>query len=338
MKHLRTAFLAIAANTLLAACEIPTEAPKIDQRWVIPVEATTLEVDELLPTGVTVSGSDFDVDVDPFTTDETLGNLCGGCAALNGQTAPVPAFNGTFSSTQSLPSDVSAATITSGTVQIQILNGFSFDPLSGGGTLTVTVLNGAGGTQLGQVVINGASEALNPGGTTTRTLSLATGAVGGSLAVEAQISAPGGQNALITTSDQLTITATTTSLLVASATVNVTGRSVALDAVTLDVADIDSSLTDRIQEGSVILDIANPFGVSFSGTVTMGPTSKSLSISGNGTSTVSISYTGQELRSFLGQPGMSFSGSGTLSGGSVTVSPGQKMTIDAKIDLTIQIG
>jgi hypothetical protein len=51
-----------------------------------------------------------------------------------------------------------------------------------------------------------------------------------------------------------------------------------------------------------------------------------------------LTYTGDELRSFLGQPDVQFSGSGTVSGGSVTVSPSQRMTLKATLDFTIQIG
>ena len=51
-----------------------------------------------------------------------------------------------------------------------------------------------------------------------------------------------------------------------------------------------------------------------------------------------ITYTNSELESWLGQPGVTFSGSGTASGGSITVSAGDALTIDVTLDATIEIG
>ena len=73
----RAVLAALAACVPLPGCEIPTDVPIVEQRWLIPVEETTLGVDELLPDGVAVSGNDFDVSVDPVSTSETLGALCG---------------------------------------------------------------------------------------------------------------------------------------------------------------------------------------------------------------------------------------------------------------------
>ena len=149
---------------------------------------------------------------------------------------------------------------------------------------------------------------------------------------------PGGQVALIDTSDQITVTTTTTSLLVSSATVTVGIQSVDFDPEPLDVEDIDSQLVDRIQSASLLLDIVNPFGISVSATIAIGPTSKSLSIDDSATSSTSITYTNSELESWLGQPGITFSGSGIASGGSITVSARDELTIQVTLDATIQIG
>ena len=95
---------------------------------------------------------------------------------------------------------------------------------------------------------------------------------------------------------------------------SVSNQSVNLDPVELDVGDIDDDLTDRIQQGGVILDVVNPFGVSVTGTLTIGPTTKTFSIPSDATSTVNIDYTGDELRSILGQDTITLAGSGTVSG------------------------
>jgi hypothetical protein len=338
MIRLRTVLAGTACCLLLAACDIPTDVPIIETRWIIPVEETTLGVDELLPSGITVSGSNFDVSIDPFSTSETLNTLCEGCSILNGLTVPAPAFADSFDVTENLPADVSAATIASGSVQIVIQNGFSFDPIAGGGTFTVTLRAGEGGAQLGQIVIDGTSETMGAGSTLTRTLTIGASSIGTTFFASVNVVSPGGQTATIDTNDEITVTATTTALLVSSATVNVQSQSVSFAAVQLDVGDIGSEITDRIVSGAVILDVTNPFGVSVTGSIVLGPTTKTFSISASATSEVTISYTGDELRSFLGQDNVTFSGSGTASGGSVTVSPGQEMVIDASVDLTLTIG
>ncbi len=74
------------------------------------------------------------------------------------------------------------------------------------------------------------------------------------------------------------------------------------------------------------------------GTIEIGSTSKSFSVPGTATSTVTLSYTGDELRSFIGQPNVFFSGSGVASGDAVTIQPGQVMLLDATLDFTILIG
>ena len=337
MRAIRTALAATAGAVILSGCDLPTEAPRVQQRWIVPVEETTLGVDELLPSGVSVSGGNFAVTVDPFTTNETLGDLCTLCAALNGTTAPVPAFNGTFIASQMLPSDVSSVSITSGSIAITIQNGFTFDPLAGGGTLTITLTDGQGGAQLGQTVVG---EPLSPSATTNTTLTIAPGSVGQTLFMSSVVEAPGGATALIDTSDQLTITATPATILVGSATVNLANQSVNVDPVDLDVGDLDSSVTDRIQQGSVILDVVNPFGVAVSATLFIGAAPpKSFSISSGATSQVTITYTGDELRSFLGQANVTFSASGTVtSEGSITLTPGLEMTIEVTVDLILEIG
>jgi len=330
---------ALAAGCLLfVGCDVPTGLPELEQRWIVPVEEISLPVDELLPDGVSISGGNFSVAIDPFATNETLATLCGTCVAVNGLTVPSPAFAGSFSVSENLPANVTAAQIASGTIQIVITNGLSFDPIAGGGTFTVTLSDGDGGAQLGQVVVDGATESIPGNSSRTETLSIGSASIGTTFFASVSVVSVGGQVTTIDITDEITVTATTTSLLVSSATVTVASQSVDFDPVELDLADIDSDITDHIQSGTLILDVVNPFGVSVDGTLNIGPTTKSFSIASGSTSSTSISYTSSELQSFLGQDNITLSGSGTASGGSVTVSPGQEMLIEATLDMTIRIG
>ena len=328
---------------LLAGCETPTEVPILETRWIVPFEETTISVDELLPDGVTVSpsGNEFDVSIDPFTASATLNTFlflyCGpGCAALNGHRVPAPPFTASFEMSEDLPADVTAAMISSASIEIQIANGLSFDPIAGGGTFTVTISDGEGGAKLGQVVIDGATEVMPAGSTLTRTLSIDSKSIGKTFFASMDVVSVGGQVSVIDITDEITVTATTTSLLVGSATVNVRSHLVEFDAEPLDVEDIDIQLIDRIQEGSLLLDIVNPFGISVSATIVIGPTSKTLSIAANATSSPSITYTKAELRAWLSQPRVTFAGSGTTSDGSITVTPGLELTIGVTLDATVR--
>ena len=340
MKLIR-ATLALAGLAVLTGCDVPTEAPILDQRWILPVDNSTISVNELLPSGVTVSGGNFAVAVAAFNTNKSLGDFCTPCSALNGLTAPMPPFNGTLNLSQTLPANVAQATVVSGSARIAIQNGFSFDPLAGGGSLTVTMYDGQGGRQIGQTVF---SAPLAAGTTVTRTLTVAAGAIGASLHVDAALASPGGQTTTINTGQRLTITATPNPILVSSARVNVASRSVTVAPVDLDVSDIDSAITDRIQNGGIILDITNPFGVGVTAQLDItypgGKITKTLNVGSGATSTATLSYSGDELRSFLGKSGVRMTGSGTVSSsaGYITVTPGQQVLIKAKIDLTLRIG
>ena len=347
MKSFWMAHVILAGALLLGACEIPTEAPIVEQRWIIPVDETTISVNELLPNDVIVNGSNFEVSVDPISTAEDLGTLCAMCAALNLTTAPKPAFTHSFTTDQTLPADVQAAVIASGNIDISVTHNLGFDPIQppGGstGTLTITARNGTGGATIGQVTVDGASEAFAPGSTVVKSMALSASAIGGTVELEISVNSPAGGAGVadwvpINTSNTVTASATVNNLLVSSASVNVESQSVDFDPVDLDVEGIGAEVTDRIIQGTIILDVVNPFGVSISGNVNIGPTSKSFSISAGATSEVSISYTGDELKSFLGQAGVTFSGSGTASGGLITVTPAQVMTIEATLALTIKIG
>jgi hypothetical protein len=340
MKPIR-ATLVLAGLAILTGCDVPTEAPILDQRWILPVDNSTISVTELLPSGVTVSGNNFAVTVGAFATNKSLGDLCTTCVALNGLTAPAPAFNASLTLSQTLPANVQQATVVSGSALIAIQNGFSFDPLAGGGSLTVTVYDGQGGRQIGQTVF---SAPLAAGATVTRTLTLASGAIGTTLYVDAALSSPGGQTTTINTTQRLTITATPSPILVSAARVNVANRSVSVAPVDLDVSDIDSAITDRIQNGGIILEITNPFGVGVTAQLDItypgGKITKALNVASGATSTSTLSYSGDELRAFLGKSGVRMTGSGTVSSsaGYITVTPGQQVLIKAKIDLTLRIG
>jgi hypothetical protein len=320
---------------ILLGCDIPTALPILEQRWILALEQAKVGVEELLPAGVSVSDGVLEVSIDTITTNSSLESLCAACAALNGSTAAVPAFTSSFNGSVNLPANISSIEISSGSVQVVVTNGLSFDPLAGGGSIEATILDGEGGLQLAQLIFSGA---LAPGATVTRSISIGNLSVGNEVFAIIEVTSPGGQIAPINTSEQLSVATTGSALIMGSATVSLEGHAVEVDIVKLDLDHIGPEIIERIVNGSLILEVTNPFGVSLSGNINIGPTSKSFSISEDGRSTTTISYTRNELTSFLGEKGVTLSLSGTANGTSITLSSHQELTLEGTIDCLIRIG
>lgn len=325
----------ISCCLILLGCDIPTALPILEQRWILALEQAKVGVEELLPAGVSVSDGVLEVSIDTITTNSSLESLCAACAALNGSTAAVPAFTSSFNGSVNLPANISSIEISSGSVQVVVTNGLSFDPLAGGGSIEATILDGEGGLQLAQLIFSGA---LAPGATVTRSISIGNLSVGNEVFAIIEVTSPGGQIAPINTSEQLSVATTGSALIMGSATVSLEGHAVEVDIVKLDLDHIGPEIIERIVNGSLILEVTNPFGVSLSGNINIGPTSKSFSISEDGRSTTTISYTRNELTSFLGEKGVTLSLSGTANGTSITLSSHQELTLEGTIDCLIRIG
>jgi len=337
MKPLRfgPALLGVA---LLVGCEIPTEAPMVEQRWIIPLDATSISVEELLPDGVGVAGDLFAVTIDPFKAEGTLGELCAACPAGPG---PVPAFEGALVASQAFPTDVRGAALEGGAVAVAVFNGFSFDPTDGGGSVVITLSDGPGGKVLGTATI---STGLPAGSTVTRGITLAGGPASPTLYATTVVTSVGGQSSPIDGSQVLTVSFDPTSVLAGFVTVNVAGRSVELEAAELDVSGFDGTISDHIQSGTLTLDITNPFGVEVTVDLVIdypgGTLVRTVDIAGTAVSTTSVSYTGDEFRAFMGKVGVTLTGTGSVSSaaGPITVRTDQDLVLEATIDLTLLLG
>jgi hypothetical protein len=219
--------------------------------------------------------------------------------------------------------------------------------------MTVTFYDvDASGRQLGQVMLDGTTDAL-PAGLTTIPLSLTPGTVSSTIFTVIDVVSPAGDPVPIDLAATFDITATVGAILVSSATVDVDNKVVNVEQTTLDVSDIPADLVANLQAGSLILDVQNPFGVAISLVVEIGGgdiicqggdlppcTLKStLDIGSGPTTSATLLYTGPELRSFLGKTGVFFRGSGTVSPGvPATVTPTQVATLDASLDLELEVG
>ena len=339
---------------LLGACGLPDgypSAPILDLRWVVPSQSTRITVGNLLPAGVTIlpDESGFTISVASASVTRTLSQDCAACVAANGLTAPKPAFVASASIATAVPVDIASATLTGGTLQVVVNNGYTFDPLypnpiagTPTGYAVITVSNG--GTVIGKDSVNGATTKLPAGGSLTRSIPL-SGTITGSapLTVSLSLTSPAGEPVLIDASRSITVTATPTSVRVANANVAVVNRSVNSSS-TIDLSGVDSTIVRRVQSGSLLLTIVNPFTVSSASlTVKLTPQggatlTKSVPLA-TGNSTAKIDFTAAELKSLLGKVvSISYSGAVNATAGAVNISPKQAVVVTTRLDINLQVG
>ncbi len=339
------------------ACDIPTDVPKLEQEWILPISQTSVEVWELLPddVGFTEDSSAFTVQMDPIFFEETLGNLCAACAVLDGLTVPKPGFVGDFHESVSLPDDVESVQVREGRVSVDAVNRFGFDPLRppGGETGTFTLALHDGGPEgpvLDEVVIDGDGTSFGPGTTLTRELEY-SGPVGSSISVTVSINSPAGGAepgnwVPIGTNDAIQVSATPGVLEAASADITVAGEAFDVVETSLNLEGVSKGMVDRIVAGSLLLEIANPWSVgailnlTIDGSTMDTPVILIAQVPATPISTVAVEFSLAELQAFLGEPNVILTGQGTIdqNAGSVTLAPEQTMIINAKLDLAFRIG
>jgi hypothetical protein len=341
----------------LWACDIPSSAPKVEQEWAIVLVSNSVAVDEFLPdaVGFNTDSSAFTVLVDPIQFEETLGNLCAACAALDGLTVPKPAFSGSFSESVDLPEDVASVQVLEGVVVVEAQNRFSFDPLRppGGDTGTFTLRlreGGPSGAILDEVVVDGAVSSFAPGASISRELEY-SGTVDGAISVTVEVNSPAGglepgNWVLVRLDDEIEVTATPEAVEASTADIDVDGETYDLGVTDLDVDGILESTVEKVQSGTLHLKVVNPWSIGAVLTLTIiGPTMAEpvvfiAPIPASPTSTVDVALSQADLQAFLGQPNVVLTGRGTAdqNAGTVTVTPGQIMTIDTDLDVILLIG
>ena len=334
-----------------AACDIPTELPELESRWIVPAEETRFGVAELLPGAVTLAPDNaaFIVDFDPIMFSQTLGSICAACVAADGLTVPKPAFVGGFSSTIGFPAEVTAVNIVGGSVQIEVTNGFNFDPIRPAsgvfGSLELTLTDDADGDVIGSLTIDGEDQAFAPSSTIMTSIVLGATSVEGGIETTILVDSPAGDPVTVDASSLLSVDATPMDVRVASVEIDVANQSVDLDPVDLDLEDLDTDLIERVESGSFILDVVNPFAVAADFDLQIsGPTittiQKSASIGPEAESSVIITFSGAEIRSFLGQPNVVLTGGAVVDSGAgtIVVNPGQELVLEAALDLGIRSG
>lgn len=357
VRQLPNPFRVAARNSVLmglflaTGCDIPTAPPVLDQRWIIPAEETRFGVGDLLPAEVTISAdsSAFLVDFDPINFAASLADLCAGCALADGLTVPKPAFVGAVQSSIGLPAEVASIGVESGSVTIDVMNGFNFDPIRPGGgnfgSVLLTITDVADGDTVGTAVVDGAVTAFPAATTLQVDVPLMAVSVDGSLQATITLDSPAGDPVTVDANGSLAIDAAPNAIRVSDVDVDVSGEAVTLDEVSLSLDDVGEEIRDRIMSGALIVEVQNPFAVGGDFQIdldgpTIAPIQKSVVIGADPEVEVDVDFTQNEIQSLLGSPSVSLSGGATIDSGAgvINVTPGQELLVRTWIDFELRIG
>lgn len=345
----------LAVVALLAlGCDLPTSVPTWSTVWEVPARTASLDVGALLPDGVTVDASRtaFLFSGSRIEFHESLGGACGyACAAAQGATVPKPEFTSSFQATTFLPARIDSAQLEGGRINVRITNGLGFDPLrpgaaQRGGSLSLVITSG--GREVARETLSGAQWALPAnGGVIARDVPLAAGRVLREVEVQVSLYSPLGDAVRIDTAQRISVVATVDSTRIASASISVRDEEVGSTAVALDLDGVPDGAVNRVEGGSLILDVTNPFDV-HSTSIGVDSTrayifadgrliAKAFTIS-PGDNRVVLDFTADELRAILGSSSVDFDVHGYVSAadGGITVTPAQQIGIVSRLRLTLR--
>lgn len=347
--------------TVLAACDLPSEAPIFEQTWVVPADSVSIGVSNLLPAGVTLTSdsSAFVVTTPAANINTTLAAVCGQPACQSGVTvnAPVPAFNsagGALSSSITFPAGVNSATVAGGVIAIGITNNLGFDPLRPNGASApfgrLIIVVSSGGTTRTDTIQGAAGQGIANAATTNLSVTLPTGAYTNSVSVALSLQVPAGGNANLNGSNAFAVAASLQNLRVSQATVAVNNKAITTAPTAFDLDGLD--FDEQVQGGAIILDIANPFTAAGTlnvviaappqGSLPAVNIQKSVTVAAQPTSSQTVTLTRAELVSLLGRTGVNVSTNGTVSGtgagNTVNVSPGARISVRTQMQLILHVG
>lgn len=336
----------------LSGCSIPTSAPEIEQRWVVAAPADSISLADVLPPSVTVQGGEFRVDPISGSVDALLGALCGACAALQGTTALLPAFQGSTQLAVGFPASVVSVRLgTSDTLSVALTNALGFDPLQpspgapGPGSLVLTIADSTGAIVA----------ALTPSGnlpdqaTTTYRVALPAGRlVPGPLTVTLALGVPGFGPIAVPANPHLTMVASSAVLGAQSATVVVASHAIDVTTGTFNIDALSSSDRENILAGALHLSVQNPFGIAGTATVHFeragvdAVPSQNVLLTGAGSDELSIAFDAPTMQTLLTGGDLKLhltaSVSGTGQAQTIVVSPVDRIDLTPRLAFTTRIG
>jgi hypothetical protein len=348
----------------VAACDIARVAmdptfPGLVQTWNFPATSAEVSVESLLPAsvGLNADTTAFTVEVDDVNFNRRVGGYCPLCQALNGTTAPKPAFtiSPDTGSTTDLPADVTALTVLAGgRIDYTLENGFSFDPLrvkadlnEEQGWLVIVVRSGS--LVLGRDSVNGVDIAFPPTTTLARSIDMTSGNITSAITIDLIMDSPAGDPTFINANGLLLAHGVVSGLEVTSASINV-------PSATLDSGDpqelpkdvVPSDMIDRVVGGRLEMTMTNPFAVSGNmnvqfryGAAPSQRYDRALAVPSGATPQVrNAVFDSTEMRNILrgsGDNGTTFSVGGAVSASTpIPVTPRQSILISNRLVLSLR--
>ena len=339
----------------VAACDVLTEPPLLEQTWVVPGETVELSVAELLPSGISLTAdtSAFIAEVPGASVVLSLDEMCGPeCDPIFGSSiaVPKPAFGDTITTTTALPADLVSAVLAGGSFDVTLGHNFDFDPLrpssdttADRGHIRIRVLSS--GNTVAETMIDGETQAFPADSTIFRSLEIEPVEVSDTLNVEVQIYSPAGDDTVLEASDTLGVS-------LAPATLEIAEASVALGAITMDPTstemdfgiDPEGAVVDQIQSGALRFRVQNPFSVTgeldIAFQLPTGTITRTLDVFADSSYTARLEFTGDELREILSAEAVELVSSGTVTAvdGTLTVTPRQELILENDFELVLLVG
>lgn len=352
---------ALSAVAALAACDLPSEMPILQQTWVVPADSVTVGAADLVPDGVTVfdgAVQTFEVSSPVINIATTLGEVCGQpeCQVPGTVTAPTPAFRSAddlLAATLEFPAGITSATVIDGAFAFDVTNNLGFDPLRPNGNvapygeLIVTITSGA---TTRTDTISGTMQAMPTGATSTYFLLLPEGTYTSSVDIALVFDVPAGQPADMNASNGLAIDASLDQVSLSQASISVVGEVINTTPSDFDLEGVDFG--DEVESGALLLSIDNPLTATADLTMDLAAPaqngqpavliSRAISIPAQPTSTAEISLSAAEIRSLLGKTGVTISVSGAVNGtgagNTISLTPGSRITVRSQLSLTLNVG
>lgn len=330
--RIRVCTLLLTGSLLTAGCDVPTEPPILEQTWAVPLPETSITAADVAPSFLIPVSGGFEVAVSPVVSSTDLGTLCGAaCDALSGLAAPVPSFSTTIDSNFDLPAGLNVARVGSAAVNVSVTNNLGFDPTENGGTISLEVL-GPGGAVVASTTFD-TSQGL-PSGTSLQA-PFPIGSIDFAGQFRAVVNVPGGQTALIDPSGSLSVSAAFTSLIVTGGELGSINEAFSFGPETFE-SDLGDEVLSRLESGVVELIVANPWGVSVNGVLTLGPISKSIVIPSGASSTVRLDFSRFELQQLFGFGAFNLAGSATATGTSVEIDVADALSLKPTFFIVIR--
>lgn len=332
------------------ACDIPTDAPHLEQTWIVPVRELVIAVKELLPASADTANGAIVVTPDPVVVGTTLGALCGApCNSANGTTVPKPAFTGSITASIALPDSVTEFTLNApGVADIILTNDLGFDPLRPAAAVTgrlITTVR-SGGVVVGADTVTGTTAALPNGGTLTHRVTVPAGTVIlAPVTATSVIESPAGDPVLINTAATLSVNVQTNDVEAARLNILIQAKRVATQVAQLDLSSIGQAIKDHIITAALQLEINNPLPIQgtlqarFQAAGSDVITPRTFAVA-PGISTLTLVFTRDEFLALTDLPDVNVAADGDVSGTGtpVTVTPATRISARLRFGVRVRLG